>query len=73
MKIADDLYSDAMDAAMTAFVTQNYLQRGQTNDGETMMRRKLAAAIEAYLAENPVRKPGEAGAPMLVPASMKGE
>lgn len=48
-----DLFTDAMDSAVTAYCTQGYLNRQQSSDGETMVRRQLAAAIRAWLMNTP--------------------
>lgn len=50
MNAKDDLYSDAMDAAMTSYCIAD--RRPQAGDGETAMRLKLAAAIDAFIEES---------------------
>lgn len=60
MQIANpenDLYSDAMDAAVSYYhgvrhgAMRNAERAGETVDGETLARRALAAGIVAYLTE----------------------
>jgi hypothetical protein len=51
--IEGDLYSDAMDSAVTVYCTQGYIDRNSTDTGETRMRRQLAAAIRAFLENTP--------------------
>lgn len=47
-KAIDDLYSDAMDSAVTLYA----MTRSEPGDkGEDAIRRKLARAIDAYLEE----------------------
>jgi hypothetical protein len=53
MKVSDNLFSDAMDAAVTSYCTAHYLQRGDHSDPETLARKRIAAAIQAYLDEIP--------------------
>ena len=48
----NDLYSDAMDAAMTAYTTQQFFNRKEPTQGEEMMRKAIAAAIDAYVQES---------------------
>jgi len=48
-----DLYSDAIDSAVTAYCTQGYLNRREACSGEDHIRRQLAAAIRAWLCEIP--------------------
>ena len=48
-----DLYSDALDHAVTAYCTQGYLNRKENDSGETKVRRQLAAAIRAWLLDIP--------------------
>lgn len=52
-QIENDLYSDAMDSAVTVYCTQGYIDRQSTDDGETRKRRQLAAAIRAFLENTP--------------------
>lgn len=51
--IESDLFSDAMDSAVTVYCTQGYIDRNSTDDGETRKRRQLAAAIRAFLENTP--------------------
>lgn len=48
-----DLYSDALDSAVTAYCTQGYLNRREAGNGEDHIRRQLAAAIRAWLMNTP--------------------
>lgn len=52
-QIEKDLYSDAMDSAVTVYCTQGYLDRNSTDDGDMRKRRQLAAAIRAFLENTP--------------------
>ena len=53
----NDLFSDAMDAAASAFhstrwgIVKNAEKAGEPSDGERTVRRSLAAAFNAYVAE----------------------
>lgn len=72
------LYSDAMDAAASAFhstrhgILKNAERVGETTDGEKLIRRSIAAAFNAYLLElRPAVPPKESEAEDLLRSVME--
>ena len=63
MQAKDNLYSDAMDAAISTYAAVAFHQRGKSGDGERMMRERLAAVIDAYARETNSPAQGLAGHP----------